>query len=94
MSFIKELLEKRKDKKYGKGHRLGASSDPSHENRNAQSSSQAVASEFANQTPRSEAALMAGKAALERFEQQNKPSNRARFFYFLPFISMRLKTDF
>jgi hypothetical protein len=76
MSFIKELFEKRKDKKYGKGHRLGASSEPSYnDSRNAQSSSQATATEFTSQTPRSEAAIMAGKAALERFEQQNKPSN-------------------
>jgi len=87
MSFIKELFEKRKDKKYGKGHRLGASSDPSHENRNAQSSSQAVASEFANQTPRSEAALMAGKAALERFEQQNKPSNKIVLIFCFSYLN-------
>jgi len=38
MSFLKNLFEKRKDKKYGKGHKLGDSNtaQPSYQQQNQQ----------------------------------------------------------
>lgn len=64
MSFIKNLFEKRKDKKYGKGHKLGDGSTPS-------TSSQYQPEQHAAYRPpssanQSEASRMAGEAALAR----------------------------
>lgn len=69
-SFIKGLFEKRKDAKYGKGHRLG---DPA-------PSPRPSASQETERAPpvQTEAARRAGEAALLRLQQQNqKPSARS-----------------
>lgn len=71
MSFIKNLFEKRKDKKYGKGHKLGDGSTPS-------TSSQYQPEQHAAYRPpssanQSEASRMAGEAALARMTNKNAP---------------------
>lgn len=63
MSFLKNLFEKRKDKKYGKGHKLGdgtpsVPSLPSHQELPAYRPQTSVG--------QSEASRMAGEAALSR----------------------------
>ena len=74
MSFIKQLFEKRKEKKYGKGHKLGSA--PS-DNSPYQHQSIAAASIDRPMTARSqptEASQMAGQAAMMRLHQQQNPS--------------------
>lgn len=72
MSFIKNLFEKRKDKKYGKGHKLGdgteqQSTTPRNNNEPVYRAQTSV-----NQ---SEASRMAGEAALARMTNKNtRPS--------------------
>jgi UBX domain-containing protein 6 len=75
MSFLKDLFEKRKDKKYGKGHKLGSTSDQP-----VISNSPRI-DQPANQTPRqaafSDAAQKAGEAALQRLANAHN-KNTAR----------------
>lgn len=72
MSFLKDLFEKRKDKKYGKGHRLGDTTTP----RNESAERPATASLSASYSTQSEAAKRAGEAALARQISATKPANR------------------
>lgn len=68
-SFIKNLIAKHKEKKYGKGHRLGDTpSQPAPTSRVPATSSQNVSSS------KSEAARLAGEAALQRLQNSNKPA--------------------
>ena len=62
MSFLKNLFEKRKDKKYGKGHKLGDGNSAQPEYHQSQEST------YQPQTSinQSEASRMAGEAALSR----------------------------
>lgn len=68
MSFIKNLFEKRKDKKYGKGHKLGDGSTPITQRSDYQE--QPVYRPQTSQNP-SEASRMAGEAALARMNNKN-----------------------
>lgn len=66
-NFLKNLFEKKKDKKYGKGHKLGDgnSSQPIQQNQNYPAyKPQASGSQ-------SEASRMAGEAALARMTNSN-----------------------
>ncbi len=70
MSFLKNLFEKRKDKKYGKGHKLGDGStlsQPAYQQQQ-QLDQQPQASTYRPQTSmnQSEASRLAGEAALSR----------------------------
>ncbi len=80
MSFLKNLFEKRKDKKYGKGHKLGDSNtaQPSYQ--------QQQASTYRPQTSinQSEASRMAGEAALSRMTN-SKLLKHFKCFWYLPF---------
>ncbi len=85
MSFLKNLFEKRKDKKYGKGHKLGDSNtaQPSYQQQNQQ---QQQASTHRPQTSinQSEASRMAGEAALSRMTN-SKLLKHFKCFWYLPF---------
>ncbi len=70
MSFLKEIFEKRKDKKYGKGHKLG--STPTEHQSIAPTMSQNQRPMSSREQP-SEASQMAGQAALLRLQQQQNP---------------------
>ena len=69
MSFLKNIFEKRKDSKYGKGHRLG---DATH-----QSDGAATTSRGQTQAPvvslrsNNEAAMKAAEAAMQRFQNKS-----------------------
>jgi UBX domain-containing protein 6 len=70
MSFLKDLFKKSKDKKYGTGHRLGDTTP-----RQDQPSTSRQASGYVPpQQPKSEAAIKAGEAALQRLENAKNPS--------------------
>jgi hypothetical protein len=67
MSFLKNLFEKRKDKKYGKGYKLGDSSSSSSSSNLPQNNiRENTIHNFQNQND--DAARRAGAAALARME--------------------------
>jgi UBX domain-containing protein 6 len=70
MSFLKDLFQKSKNKKYGKGHRLGDANTPA-----AEPSSTPRTSNYTPmpQQPKSEAAIKAGEAALQRLQSAKNP---------------------
>ena len=75
-SFIKGLFDKRKDAKYGKGHRLG---DPGASSYESNPSPRPTTSQMdRSQTAQSEAARRAGEAALLRLQQQNQSKQYTR----------------
>jgi hypothetical protein len=78
MSFIKQLFEKRKEKKYGKGHKLGSlPTDNSSYQHQSISGAAALPPNERSMNARSqptEASQMAGQAALMRLQQQQNPS--------------------
>ena len=70
MSFLKELFEKRKEKKYGKGQKLGSTpTDYS----NYASNQQADQRPASSRVQQSEASQLAGQAALQRLQQLQNP---------------------
>lgn len=72
-SFIKNLISKHKEKKYGKGHRLGDTPTVP--------STACSAPNNISQPPgcsKSEAARLAGEAALQRLQNLNKPVTQRR----------------
>lgn len=74
MSFLKNLFEKRKDSKYGKGHKLGDKSTQQQNDLLIQQQQQTLAEQraFRPQTSiQSDAARAAGEAALSRLEKSN-----------------------
>jgi UBX domain-containing protein 6 len=72
MSFLKDLFQKSKDKKYGKGHRLGDANRPA--TPAAASSTPPRSSDYVPaQQPKSEAAIRAGEAALQRLQSAKNP---------------------
>lgn len=78
-SFIKGLFEKKKDIKYGKGHKLGDAVQAEQENearmralREQQLAQQLNKPKSSNQN---EAARKAGEAALSRIQQQSQSRN-------------------
>lgn len=75
MSFLKDLFEKRKDKKYGKGHRLGET--PTQQPSFSSSSTPRPSSSSQQNVPRSDAAQKAAEAALQRLENSKRPSTSA-----------------
>lgn len=77
MSFFKNLFDKRKDSKYGKGHKLGdkASHEAELQNQQAKLAQTAV---HRPQTSQTDAARAAGQAALSRL--QNSKIKFQNFF--------------
>ena len=71
MSFIKKLFEKRKDIKYGKGHKLGDSSTPSTSQHHSVITEQ-PAYQPQTSVSQSEASRLAGEAALARMTNSKK----------------------
>ena len=73
MSFIKDLFNKRKDAKYGKGHKLGETPTTDNTPASQQQHRQppAPSSSSHSSAAPSEASLRAGQAALNRMQQQN-----------------------
>lgn len=63
MSFLKNLFEKTKDHKYGKGHRLGDTSE----------SKKIQSSEPISLKSNNEAAQKAAEAAIQRLQNNNTP---------------------
>ncbi|CAF0764119.1 unnamed protein product [Brachionus calyciflorus] len=68
-SFLKDLIAKHKDKKYGKGHRLGDTPTQQAPSYNLNSNHIAKPST----SSQSDAARRAGEAALQRLQNTNKP---------------------
>jgi len=74
MSFFKELFEKRKDAKYGKGHKLGTSQDNNEVNSNRNLNSSTPSTQNVSQErpstsqhlTQNEASKKAAEAALAR----------------------------
>ena len=74
MSFLKELFGKSKDKKYGKGHRLGDALSSATRPSSGSSSTNSNATTSRRAPPaKSEAAMKAGEAALQRLENAKQP---------------------
>ena len=87
-SFFKELFEKRKDMKYGKGYKLGDST-PRPETAQA-------ANPTANRPQPSnptEAARRAGEAALQRIEESNSKLAFNSLIIKIKFIKLKQKID-
>jgi hypothetical protein len=75
MSFIKQLFEKRKEKKYGKGHKLGSvPTDNSPYQHQSIAGAAAIERPMTARSQPTEASQMAGQAALMRIQQQQNPS--------------------
>lgn len=68
MSFLKNLFEKRKDSKYGKGHRLGDAKPAEGMNRRGVPEAAPVSFRSNN-----EAAMKAAEAAMQRMQTKNNP---------------------
>lgn len=67
--FIKSLFEKKKDLKYGKGHRLNEDTKSSFQHHQYQQKQEISTS--SKPVEYSEASRLAGEAALARMEQSN-----------------------
>ena len=98
MSFLKEFFEKRKDSKYGKGHKLGTSSEESERANSAMASARSAVqnrpatSQYMTQN---EASKKAAEAALARAQAQsilNKPMLKHIYiYYFICLIKIGFK---